>query len=503
MKQRRYLVQTIVVAVALLLLGGLGAYWPRWVGAAPPIANFTPSTTIGDGITYQGYLTGADGAPLSGAFTMQFEIYNAEQAGDLLWDSGDRAILVNDGLFAARLEITADIFNGEELWIAQTINGELLTPRQEILPTPLAHTLRPGAIIKGTANAIPNNYLLDVQMNNDEFAFNRGAIFGRSTTGNAIQGLADNGRAIYGQTQDGYAVYGFDGGSEDNRGYAGYFYSTNGIGVYGYSNADRSHPNIYAPAVYGQSNRGVGVYGRGDTSDSYSFYNEGGYFEGGKGLYARGTDAASEQGYGARIYSNNYRGIYVQGRTPHFDAYFGGAAGINTNGIVDRSASSRALVVNLGDTTIEPGDLVAMVGVTTSPESDQPMLGVAQVDASNHGGVIGVAIEAMAAAKFALDDAQERLDFSPTTDPIVPQSYLVIITEGLAPAVNLRTLGRAATWEIGDRVAVSTTGEMERLNREIDGHRIDKDGIAPIAIGKVAGPIDANSGTVPLFINID
>ena len=122
----------------------------------------------------------------------------------------------------------------------------------------MAHTLRPGAIIKGTANAIPNNYLLDVQMNNDAFAFNRGAIYGRSTTGNAIQGLANSGRAIYGQTQDGYGVYGFDGGSVANRGYAGYFYSTNGIGVYGYSNGDRSHPNIYAPGVYGQSNRGGG-----------------------------------------------------------------------------------------------------------------------------------------------------------------------------------------------------------------------------------------------------
>ncbi len=113
--------------------------------------------------------------------------------------------------------------------------------------------------------------------------------------------------------EDGYAVYGFDGGSNANRGYAGYFYSTNGIGVYGYSGGNRTHPNILAPGVYGQSNQGVGVYGRGDTSNSYSFYNEGGYFEGGKGLYARGTDSASEQGYGARIFSSNYRGMYVQG----------------------------------------------------------------------------------------------------------------------------------------------------------------------------------------------
>ncbi len=111
---------------------------------------------------------------------MHFEIYNAQSGGALLWDSGNSQIAVLDGLFEARLEITTDIFNGEELWVAQTINGELLTPRQEILPAPMAHTLRPGAIVKGTASAIPNNYLLDVQMNNDAFGFNRGAIFAHS-----------------------------------------------------------------------------------------------------------------------------------------------------------------------------------------------------------------------------------------------------------------------------------------------------------------------------------
>ncbi len=290
MKAKGLLPQLVVVAVFLLLLGGMGAYWPVFVGAQSPDALLAPSATIGDGITYQGFLTDEDNVPLNDTFTMRFEIYNAQTDGTLLWDSGDMDIAVQDGLFETRLEITTDIFNGEELWVAQTVDGELLTPRQEILPAPMAHTLRPGAIVKGTASAIPNNYLLDVQMNNDVFAFNRGAISGQTTTGNAIYGLAKNGRAIYGQTEDGYAVYGFDGGSNANRGYAGYFYSTNGIGVYGYSNGDRSHPNILAPGVYGQSNQGVGIYGRGDTSNSYSFFNEGGYFEGGKGLYARGTD---------------------------------------------------------------------------------------------------------------------------------------------------------------------------------------------------------------------
>ncbi len=373
------------------------------------------------------------------------------------------------------------------------VSGELLTPRQEILPAPMAHTLRPGAVVKGTANAVPNNYLLEVDMNNDAFSFNRGAITGKTTTGNAIYALAQNGRAIYGQTESGYAVYGFDGGSNANQGYAGYFYSTNGIGVYGYSGANRTHPNILAPGVYGQSNQGVGVYGRGDTSNSYSFYNEGGYFEGGKGLYALGTDSVGEQGYGARIFSSQYRGMYAQGASGWFDAYFGGNSGISTNGITNRAAAAQSLVVNMGKTTIMPGDLVAMVGVTTSPENGQPMLAVARLDASNRNGVIGVAKEAIWAETITFEDGSTYVDFAPVAGDIAPDGYLVIITDGLAPAVNVTSLALVTNTQIGDKIAISVSGEMGLSSAVVDG----------IVVGKVAGPIDEKTGTLPMFINID
>ena len=522
MKSKSYLPQVFVIATIALLLGGLGAQWPRWVGASP-LSIAAPGDVIGDAITYQGYLTDDQGAPLTGTFSIVFDIYNDPAAGDLLWSSGALDIPVENGLFATRLEIATDVFNGEALWIAHAVDGETLAPRLEILPAPMAHTLRPGAIMKGTANAFPNNYMLDVQMNNDTFAFNRGAIAGQTTTGNAIYGLANAGRAIYGQTQDGYGIYGFDGGSEANRGYAGYFYSTNGIGVYGYSGADRSHPNIYAPGVYGQSNQGVGVYGRGDTSDSHTFFNEGGYFVGGKGLYARGTDSALEAGYGARIYSTNYHGMYVQGAGGAVDAYFGGSGGISTNGLIDRSGGSQSLAVNLGEESIEPGDLVALAGVATSPEADQPMLGVAKVDAQNRSAVIGVAVEAMAVETMAvetiavettaLEDQQEAVNFVHVAGAIAPGSHLVLITEGLAPAVNVSSLAAAAGWSIGHRIALSTSGDLVRASGaagspEVEATGVEADGVDGVAlnaieIGKVASPVDEASGTVALFIDID
>ena len=320
---------------------------------------------------------------------------------------------------------------------------------------------------------------------NDTFAFNANAVKGHATTGNAVHGEAPNGRAVYGITNDGYAVFGFDGGSNPNRGYGGYFYSTNGIGVYGYSGADRTHPNIYAPGVYGQSNQGVGVYGRGDTSNSWSFYNEGGYFVGGKGLYAQGTDSIGEQGYGARIYSAQYRGMYVQGSSGWFDGYFGGNSGISTFGVTDRSAANVVLAVNLGSQAIEPGDLVALAGTAPSLENGPPMLGVAKLDADNRGGLIGVAKQAIAAAVVEQPDGAAYTDFSPVNGAVAPQQHLTIVTGGLMHAVKLDSLPGHGVWRIGDKI------EMENAGAEA------------VRLGKIASQPDFANGTIAVFVDID
>ncbi len=320
---------------------------------------------------------------------------------------------------------------------------------------------------------------------NDQFVYNANAVKGHATTGNAVFGENPSGRAIYGQTNDGYGVYGFDGGSTPNRGYAGYFYSTNGIGVYGYSGANRTHPNIYAPGLYGQSNQGVGVYGRGDTSNSWSFYNEGGYFEGGKGLYARGTDTSSEQGYGARVFSSQYRGMYVQGASGWFDAYFAGDGGVSAQSYTDRVSANIVLAVNLGSQAIEPGDLVVLAGTAPSLENGPPMLGVAKLDADNQGGLIGVAKQAFAATTVKQPDAADHTDFSPVNGSVAPQQPLTVVTGGLMHAVKLDSLPGRAVWKIGGKV------------------ELDDAGAEAVRLGKIASQPDYSNGTVAIFIDID
>ncbi len=291
--------------------------------------------------------------------------------------------------------------------------------------------------------------------------------------------------------------------AQNATGYAGYFSSPDGIGVYGYTSGDRSAPNTRAPGVSGESKYGVGVYGRGDASNSYSFYNEGGYFEGGKGLYARGMDPANQDGYGARIYSDNYRGMYVAGSSGYFDAYFGGNSGINTSSVVTRLTVTQSLVVNLGESPIEPGDLVAMVGITPSVEDGQPMLGVAKLDAGNQNAVIGVAKQAILNKIVTMEGGNEYVDFQPTSGSIAPENYLVIVTAGLAPAVNLNSLAFLSEGKVGDKIAIATQidGEIAfALNSDAGRSSYQANAIV---IGKMAGAIDETNGTIPMFIDID
>ncbi len=78
-----------------------------------------------------------------------------------------------------------------------------------------------------------------------------------------------------------------------------------------------------------------------------------------------------------------------------------------------------------------------------------------------------------------LEDGSEYIDFAPAAGAIAPNSYLVIITDGLAPAVNLAGLGSgtlssadmttlSATWKIGSKIVISADGEMARSSGETD-----------------------------------
>lgn len=61
--------------------------------------------------------------------------------------------------------------------------------------------------------------------------------------------------------------------------------------------------------------------------------------------------------------------MFVQGAGGYFDVYFAGSGGISALSYTDRVAASLSLVINLGESIIEPGDRVAMAGVAVKRQN--------------------------------------------------------------------------------------------------------------------------------------
>jgi hypothetical protein len=232
--------------------------------------------------TYQGVLE-IDGQPATGNYQFWGAMYDAQTSGTYqgpCTTTGTNNAFesyVEDGVFTLYLICdgwNSDAFTGDgrwlDLWVAPvgtTDWVQLTDPLQPISPTPYAFSLFPGAVISGTSTGGSfGDSVLNVYDENVVSTWS--AVRAETASGSAVRGMSDRGKGLEGYTDDGYGVYGYDGGSEQAKGYGGYFSSLNGVGVYGYSGGTRTHPNIYSPGVYGRSANGVGVYGRSDESTS-------------------------------------------------------------------------------------------------------------------------------------------------------------------------------------------------------------------------------------------
>jgi hypothetical protein len=475
MRTRTMWAMVAAAAVLLLVSGSAGAI----------SARLAPDAPVAGQINYQGKLTNPAGAALDGTFPMRFQLYNDPAGGTLLWDSGVISVAVDHGLFNVVLNVNPANFNGQGLWLRLYVDGEWLTPRQALLAVPYALSLRPGAEITGSS---ATNWLLKVQ--NTASPATGSAVWGEAATGMAVYGKSAAGNGLVGYSEDGYAVSGSDAGASQARGYGGYFTSQNGVGVYGYTQANSFWTNMYAPGVYGRSANGAGVYGKGDGA---SWPASGGVFEGRVGLSARGTGSSSVDGYAGTFVSEAYRGIYAISQGGWYDAYFPGVGGIYVAGGVYSAAASRTLVVNTGEEALQPGDVVAMAGIVESPQGGEPLLAVRRADAAHGEAVIGVAVQAVQAEMKKPEGMADRefLDIQPVEGEVPPGGYLAIVTHGLAPAVKVAGDGL----RIGDMLTVSATpGAAGKAAAALEG--------GGTIIGKVAGPVDAGSGTVPVFVTL-
>ncbi len=105
-------------------------------GRAMPTLGQTP---LGTAVTYQGQLK-ENGSPHPGpSASMQFDLYNDPNVGTSLGTVGPLTAPITDGLFTVPLDFLANAFDGNARWLEITVDGSLLTPRQEITAAPASH----------------------------------------------------------------------------------------------------------------------------------------------------------------------------------------------------------------------------------------------------------------------------------------------------------------------------------------------------------------------------
>ncbi len=419
MNTRRLWIGVIVVAVLVLATGG--------AAALPGVT--APQATVASKINYQGRLTDTLGNPLDGTFPMRFQLYDAASSGNLLWDSGTFNVEVNNGNFSTDLNVDAWHFDGQGLWLRIWVDGDWLSPRQELVPVPYALNLRPGAEMIADASS---NWIFRAT-NTNSFA-----------TGSAIWGAAATGSAVYGNSTGGYGLRGYsDTGNalvaSSNTKTAGVFQSNEGYGIR--VNTNGSHH--WDHGGYFTSNMGYGVYGV--STGNYGVRGEG-TVAGVRGIGdANGVSGSSDGGDGVSGWSNTLSGVYgssnsyygVEGNTWKADNNYGLFTYDNLYSLnYNLSGAIMQVAQNGGDGPLEPGDVVVFAGVVEPEDASGPLIiQVARADEANSPAVAGVVYR-----RFNVETVREG-DRSATGSepqevtldgPVAPGEHLLLVVQGPA-----------------------------------------------------------------------
>ncbi len=280
---------SLVISLTLILVfsGGMsGAQAPTPEEAA---GEASVTAILNSRISYQGVYN-EGGAPVSGTRDMLFRLYtNNSCTAQVGSDINKPGVRLSDGFFSVELDVNQALFNGQALWLRVIIGGAGLGC-QELLPSPYALSLRPGARMSAsTTDSI-------LRLTNT---------YNASTTGSALHATSaaptaptvagyhnGDGPGIYGYTAGAYpAVEGMHGG--DGSAVAGYVSRPAAVGVLG------SNDSNGGSGVKGFSEGGIGVEGRGGGISYAGVLGSGASYGGhftadvGYGVYAKGPMGAA------------------------------------------------------------------------------------------------------------------------------------------------------------------------------------------------------------------
>ncbi len=256
-----------VLGLALVLITVLftGTYLAGQANAQE--GGITAQGTVGTAFTYQGRLNNGSN-PADGIYDFVFLLFDVESGSSELAIHNVPDQDVNDGYFSVQLDFGSSAFTGQERWLEIRVKADsetsytTLTPRVNLLPTPYAQSLRPGAVISGSesvAFSVKNSFVPGFWPWSAAIA---GYATGDSEENRGVMGLSysDDGVGVYGEATS-------QSSATDHTAYGGKFVSRGwgNVGVYGEDSA--SGANSYGYGVYGKSNSsyGYGVYSDGDA----------------------------------------------------------------------------------------------------------------------------------------------------------------------------------------------------------------------------------------------
>jgi hypothetical protein len=193
-------VVAIHIVVALVTAWSLG--YSQAAGKA--VNQVAAAGTVPSAFNYQGVLR-ENNQPVTGTRSMVFGLYtDSGCSGTALATDGPIVVTVTNGLFNVTLAFYYDNFNGQDLWLSTSVGGTAVGC-QELLATPYALSLRPGAIISTNSDTYALNLTnagntstaggLHAQSHGEYAA----AVWGEGT------GLDTYG--VYGSSSNGYAIY--------------------------------------------------------------------------------------------------------------------------------------------------------------------------------------------------------------------------------------------------------------------------------------------------------
>lgn len=102
----------------------------------------TGFSSVPEQINFQGMLEDNAGQPVTGSVDFDFALFDAISAGTQIWSESQTSVAVNAGIYSVALgsitPLTSAVLGSGSVFLEITVEGEVLSPRQQLLAVPYA-----------------------------------------------------------------------------------------------------------------------------------------------------------------------------------------------------------------------------------------------------------------------------------------------------------------------------------------------------------------------------